>query len=408
MVWGIALAVMLVAIAGFVQAAEESGTESSAALNPGPARILSEVESFRSRVQDSGLTIKLTYTGEAFRSFRLIPENTIRYRGLADLRLALDTGKSGLWSNGEFFIEGQNGHGKNVAVNPAGDALFISNIDASDYTEINQFGFRQSFLGEKLRIRLGKQDVNQIFDVNHFGADFVFPGYTLTPTVPMPTFPAPALGTSLFIEPAGWLSMGAGIYDGAPKVESIGFNTTFDGKSGYFSLFETAWKPGFGARNQYAGNYRLGLWHHSGDFAATGDSAKVYSDNYGLYLMFEQLVFKEHPEDDDDQGLGAFFQFGWSPSDRNPVWRYVGAGFSYKGIFKGREDDALNLGLNYSWLAGSETAGKSRTHLLNIELFYVFQLASWLSLQPDFQYFDNPAADRRNGFAAGLRWILQF
>ena len=166
--------------------------------------------------------------------------------------------------------------------------------------------------------------------------------------------------------------------------------------------------PAFGAQNQYTGNYRLGLWHHSGDFAATGDSAKVYSDNYGLYLMFEQLVFKEHPGDRDDQGLGAFFQFGWSPSDRNPVWRYVGAGFSYKGIFKGREDDSLNLGLNYSWLAGSETAEKSRTHLLNIELFYVFRLASRLSLQPDFQYFDNPAPDRKNGFAAGLRWILQF
>ena len=120
MVWGIALAMMLVAVAGIVQAAEESGTESSAAMNPGPARIFSAVQRLRSRLQDSGLTINLTYTGEAFRSFRLIPDNTIRYRGLADLRLALDTGKSGLWPNGEFFIEGQNGHGKNVAVNPAG------------------------------------------------------------------------------------------------------------------------------------------------------------------------------------------------------------------------------------------------------------------------------------------------
>jgi porin len=399
---------MLVVMAEFVQAAQESGRESSAAINPGPARIYSELEDFQSRLKDSGLTIKLTYTGEAFRSFGLIPDNTIRYRGLADLRLSLDTGKSGLWPNGEFFIEGQNGHGKNFTVNPAGDALFLTNIEARDFTQISQLGFRQSFLDEKARIRLGKQDVNQIFDVNHFGGDFIFPAYTLTPTVPMPTFPAPALGTSLFVEPTGWLSMGTGIYDGAPKVENLGFDTTFDGKGGYFSIFETAWKPGFGARNQYTGNYRLGLWHHSGNFAATGDSSKVYSDNYGLYLMFEQLVFKEHPADSDDQGLGAFFQFGWSPSDRNPVWRYVGAGFSYKGIFKGREDDSLNLGLNYSWLAGSETAGNSRTHLLNIELFYVFRLASWLSLQPDFQYFDNPTQDRKNGFAAGLRWILQF
>ena len=407
-VWKIVLAVILMVIAAIVQAAEESGSESSAAMDSGPARIYSGLEDFRTRLDNCGLTIQLTYTGEAFRSFRLIPDNATRYRGLADLRLALDTGKSGLWLGGEFFIVGQNGHGKGFNVNPAGDPLPISNIDARDFTQISQFGFRQSFLDAKAGIRLGKQDVNQIFDVNHFGGDFIFPAYTLTPTVPMPTFPAPALGTSLFVEPTGWLSMEMGIYDGDPQVENLGFDTTFDGKGGYFSIFEAAWKPGFGAQNQYAGNYRLGLWHHSGDFAATGNSAKIYSDNYGLYLMFEQLVFKEHHAASDDQGLGVFFQFGWAPSDRNPVWRYVGAGFSYKGLFGGREEDSLNVGLNYSWLAVSDPAGNSRAHLANIEVFYVFQLTSWLSLQPDIQYYDNPREDRRNGFAAGLRWILQF
>jgi hypothetical protein len=38
----------------------------------------------------------------------------------------------------------------------------------------------------------------------------------------MPTFPAPSLGTSLLVEPTGWLSLGMGIYDGAPKIESSG------------------------------------------------------------------------------------------------------------------------------------------------------------------------------------------
>lgn len=113
----------------------------------------------------------------------------------------------------------------------------------------------------------------------------------------MPTFPAPGLGTLLYVEPAGWLSMGMGIYDGDPQVESLDFDTTFYGKGGYFSIFEAAWKPGFGAQNRFAGNYRLGLRHRSGDFAATGNSSnsKVYSDNFGLYLMFEQLIYKEHP-----------------------------------------------------------------------------------------------------------------
>jgi len=406
----IALAAMLAILAGIVQAAEKSGSMSSAATDSGLAWMSAELTAFGSRLKDYGLTVQLTYTGEAFHSFNLIPDNDTRFRGLMNLHLALDTGQCGLWPNGEFFIDGQNGHGKGFDVNPAGDPLPISNIDAPDFTQISQFGFIQSLLGGKARIRLGKQDVNAIFDVNHFGGDFIFPAYTLIPTIPMPTFPAPGLGTSLFVEPAGWLSMGMGIYDGDPQVESLGFDTTFDGKGGYFSIFEAAWKPGFGAQNQFAGNYRLGLWHHSGDFAATGDSSnsEEYSDNFGLYLMFEQLVYKEHPIENDDQGLGVFFQFGWAPSDRNPVWRYVGAGFSYKGLFPGRADDTLNIGLNYSWLAGSDPAGSSRTHLSNIELFYMVRLTSWLSLQPDIQYFGNPEENQSSGFAAGLRCILQF
>jgi porin len=406
----ITLAMMLGVMAVTAQASEEYGKEASTAIEPEPAWITSELDRARSKLNDYGLTVQLTYTGEAFRSFNLIPDSTTRYRGLVDLNITLDTGQIGLWPDGEFFINGQNGHGKGFVVNPAGDNLPISNIDASDFTQISQFGFQQSFLDGKARIRLGKQDVNQIFDVNHFGGDFIFPAYTLIPTVPMPTFPAPALGTSLFVEPADWLSLGMGIYDGDPKIESLGFDTTFDGKGGYFSIFEAAWKPGFGAQNRYTGNYRIGLWHHSGDFAATGDgsNSKTFSDNSGFYLMFEQLVFKEQHHDDDDRGLGVYFQFGWAPSDRNPVWRYMGAGFSYKGLFGGREHDSLNVGLNYSWLAGSESAGNSRTHLANIEVFYLARLTSWCSLQPDIQYYDNPGEDHATGFAAGLRWILQF
>ena len=406
----IALAMVLGAMAVIAQASEEHGKEASAAFAGGAEWIGSGLDGFRSRLKDYGLTVQLTYTGEAFRSFNLIPDNTTRYRGLVDLRINLDTGQSGLWPNGEFFIYGQNGHGKGFVVNPAGEDLPISNIDAQNFTQISQFGFKQSFLGGKARIRLGKQDVNEIFDVNQIGGDFIFPAYTLIPTIPMPSFPAPALGTSLFVEPAGWLSLGAGIYDGDPKIESLGFNTAFDGKGGYFSIFEAACKPGFGAQNRYAGNYRIGLWHHSGDFAATGDgsNSKTFSDNSGFYLMFEQPVFKEQHNDGDDQGLGVFFQFGWAPSDRNPVWRYMGAGFSYKGLFESREHDTLNIGLNYSWLAGSDPARNSRTHLTNIEAFYLVRLTSWGSLQPDIQYYDNPDEDQGTGFAAGLRWILQF
>jgi porin len=319
----IMLAVMVVVIAVIVQVSEGYGNEGYPAIVHSQAGSNLGLDGFRSRLKDYGITVQVTYTGEAFRSFNLIPDDATRYRGLVDLHITLDTGQSGLWPNGEFFIYGQSGHGKGLAVKPAGEALPISNIDARDFTQISQFGFQQGFLGGKAQVRLGKQDVNEIFDVNEFGGSFIFPAYTLIPTVPMPTFPAPALGTSLFVEPTDWLSLGTGIYDGAPKIGSLGFDTAFDGKGGYFSIFEAAWKPVFGDQNHYPGNYRLGLWHHNGEFAATGGDyhPKTFSGNYGFYIMFDQLVFKERSTGSDDQGLGVFFQFGWAPSDRNPLWR---------------------------------------------------------------------------------------
>jgi carbohydrate-selective porin OprB len=75
---------------------------------------------------------------------------------------------------------------------------------------------------------------------------------------------------------------------------------------------------------------------------------------------------------------------------------------------EGRGQDTLGVGLSYSWLVKADPQGDSRSHLANIEMFYIIRLTSWLSLQPDIQYYDNPGEDRQAGFAAGLRWILQF
>ena len=364
-------------------------------------------DSFRSDLEGRGITFSLQYTGEVFRGFDLADGKGSEYRGMVNLHFALDTEKMGLWPGGELFLDAQNGHGRGLSLSPGGVDLPISNIDAEDYTQIYEYGIIQKFLDATVQFWLGKQDVNTIFSVNDFGGNFIFPSFTLIPTIPMPTFPAPALGAAAFVKPVRWLSFGAGFYDGGPKVESLGFDTAFDGKGGYFSIFEPAWTPGFGEGGQYQGNYRLGFWYHSGTFDATQPDHGQFSDNYGLYLQFDQLVYRQGHGDDDDRGLGAFFQFGWAPKDRNEVTRYLGGGFSWKGFLPGREHDSLAVGIGHSRLVGSQPPGK-KINLTNVELFYMAQLTPWLSLQPDIQYFDNPAVGKSNGWALGLRWLFTF
>jgi porin len=90
------------------------------------------------------------------------------------------------------------------------------------------------------------------------------------------------------------------------------------------------------------------------------------------------------------------------------VTRYIGAGFTYKGLFPDRDEDELGIGASYTWLIGREPIGGAETHLTNVELFYEARVNSWMTLEPDFQYFDNPGEDQKNGFTAGLRWMISY
>jgi porin len=364
---------------------------------------------FLSEAEKYGITFELNYTGEAFRGSRVEPSGKTRYRGLLDISLSLDTGKAKLWSDGELFIGMQNGHGKGISVNLSGVYFPISNIEARSFTQISEFGLKQDFLDGKLSLRLSKQDVNTVFCVNESGGDFIFPSFTLIPTVPVPTFPAPALGVTLSAELTNEISARGGFYDGGPEIGKIGFDTFLEGEKGYFSIFEPGWKPTFGDKGRLQGNYRVGLWYQSGDFpdAGPGPKQKSFDGDYGFYMMINQTVYKPENHFPDGPEVGIFFQFGWAPSDRNEVSRYWGGGVTCEGLLPGRSEDIMAVGIGSMRLNG-DVSEKPKNHMTNIELFYVARLASWIALQPDVQYFSNAGPHGRSGFAAGLRSLLTF
>ena len=359
-----------------------------------------------SQLDECGITLDFDYTGEALYGFRLQPSGETRYRGLTNLRLTIDTKKIGLWRGGKFFVNGQNGYGRDVNVSPGGIVLPISNIDAPDFTQISEYGLEQNFLDGTMQLRLGKQDVNTIFCVNEYGGFPINPFYSLIPPVPMPTFPAPALGATVVAEPLKRLSLGLGFYDGSPRIGRSGFESFFDGKGGYFWILESTWKPAFGADRRLPGDYRLGFWYHSGPFAknGTGDDAETLNGNYGFYLQMNQAIYKKKRADDGEQELGIFMQFGWTPSDRNAITQYMGGGLQYRGMLTARANDTLGLAVSHTWLARADR----EIRLTSVELFYIFQLTSWIGLQPDIQYFYNTGNHPRNGLAAGVLWHVRF
>jgi len=287
-------------------------------------------------------------------------------------------------------------------------------------TQVSEYWYEQRLFNDRLGIRIGKQDVNSDLCVVDFGLEFINSSFGLIPNVPMPTFPDPGLGVTGFFEPTDWLSVGGGIYDGDPQGGEWGFDTTFDGAGGSFSLVELALKPRLG-RRRLAGKYRVGFWFHSArleelfvepehaEEELSVPTARIFPHNYGVYVAFDQMVYKEKDDPEDSQGLGMFFQFGWAPQDRNEIWRYYGVGLAYTGLLPRRDEDVFGIGLaqvrfsprlrRIDKIAESETA---------VEFFYKAQLTDWMSLQPDLQYIVRPGGTEDNAVVAGLRLDISF
>jgi len=402
------MALLLTTAALYAEASDgnEPAGEGTAAEKGLWSRASDAWQGIRSGLDKHGIALSFNYTGEVFYSYRLQPDNVARYRDETNLRLTLDTEKLGLWRGGEFFINAQAGYGRGINVAADGVTLPISNIEARNFVQISEYGLKQGLWDNAVQFIVGKQDVNTIFAVNLYGCNLINPSYALIPTVPMPTFPAPALGATIIAAPWKQLSLGLGFYEGSPRIGGSGFDTFFDSTRGYFSVAETAWKPSLGEDHRLPGDYRVGFWYHTGSFTHTriDGATETHRGSYGFYLLMNQTLYKKKGAGPSDQGLGAFLQLGWAPSDRNPVTGYVGAGLQYQGMLPGRPKDLVGLGISHTWFS----EGDRETPLVSLELFYMVQIFPWLCLQPDIQYFYNTADHQRNGLAAGCRWLVQF
>jgi porin len=127
----------------------------------------------------------------------------------------------------------------------------------------------------------------------------------------------------------------------------------------------------------------------------------------GVYLIGDQTVWS--PRHGRPGALAAFAQLGLGDGRVNQVGGYLGGGLTFTAPFPSRAQDELGVavaaarnGSHYERAqaaAGAPAAGET-----TIELTYLAQLGSWLSVQPDVQYVIHPGGtrSRRNAMVLGL------
>lgn len=357
----------------------------------------------RPKLEEHGITIGSSILYSPFGKTRGgMIDNTRRGAGytLYNLDLTADTEKMGLWKGGTFYALYQRKKGMGLTEDHMGDYQVLDGWDFREMNQLSEVWYQQTFFDEKARVKFGKQDANSDFCALSSGFDFVNTSFSIMPTVPIPTYPDPTFGFMAEVSPKEWLSLRDGVYHkngSAFNISEIEVSPTIKNKPG---------------------RYFTGFWVSGEETIVDTDEldendeyvTRTYNRNFGWYAAFEQMVYKENKDDKEDaQGLTVFGQIGMTPSARNEVDKYFGAGLHYKGLIPKRDEDIAGVGvamanfsrrLDYLYgMQGQETV---------IECFYRAQVTPWFCLQPDVQFIMNPSGSYPSSVAIGLRSVVTF
>jgi porin len=355
----------------------------------------------RTRMEDGGLTIEGSYTGE----WTGVWDGGVRrhptVRGLLDINATLDLEKVLGWQSASLFADFYWIDGNSVSAD-AGDIQGVSNIEGDDRFQIAEVWYQQSFFEGKLRAKVGKIEANSEFAFVNAAGDFINSSAGFTPTlIALPSYPDPATGLVLSWTPDERFSLTGGFMDGAATVDGVrtgsGGPATFfsDDRSGdYFVIAEAN-------LNWDGGRAGFGVWHHTGDFAefSGGES----SGTTAFYALAEHRVWKA----DDERGIDLFAQFGWADDEVSDVEWHLGLGAAWQGVCESRPSDAT--GVYVSFAALSDPAGYADDETV-VEWFYKVQLTGSVSVKPDIQFVFSPSGDSSldDAVVGGLRVEIAF
>jgi porin len=192
------------------------------------------------------------------------------------------------------------------------------------------------------------------------------------------------------------------------------------------------------------GKFKLGGWHHFGDFndqrfsasgvtladPASGGTPAKLSGDFGVYAVFEQKIYRV--AGDDDRGIGIFARASYSPPDRNLIDFYADTGLELIGLSDERPKDKFGIAVAYAHVSPRARAldgdfqtvcgpaWPARSFEALLTAVYQYEVRAGWTLQPNFQYImhpgggatnplgSNPGKVLKNAEVFGLRTVLKF
>ena len=215
-------------------------------------------------------------------------------------------------------------------------------------------------------------------------------------------------GGTVEVRPAEWNSTKVGLFMSYPQgTDSNNNGLMFRGytpdlsQNGLWFMAQTGADAALGP-GELPGNYVIGAYlYQNGPGGSAGNQT-------GLYLLSDQLVYREQPARGDirEQGLkiGTLFTFAPPYNNEFPIYGELNA--VYTGALPRRDRDSAVFGIAYAPAQQSPGA----TYALAVEAGYRFRLNAWSWIQPYAQYIVQPAGtpDVANASVIGLFMGVDF
>jgi porin len=387
-----------------------------------------DVGHVRKSLADMGIGIGGLYVSEGFGNPSGGIQQGATYDGVLELHLNGDMQKMGLWKGLCFHANGFQIHGRSITATDIGSLTTVSSFEGTPATRLFELWFEQSLLDKRISVRFGQLAADSEFLIDKGASSFLETSWPalLAQDLPSggPTYPLATTAVRVAINPNDRFGLMIAVFNGDPAGPHCTGDPQLCNNNGLDFLFDSP--PLLMAEGSYkykqdelAGTIKLGGWNHFGNFsdqrfdsgglpiAVTGLPGKVIHNVYGLYVIFDQAVWRMPGSD--AKGVDLFGRIMGAPSDRNLVDFYADGGVNFSGMVPRRPDDYLAIGFDYSSISDrahgfdlDSGVPVARNFEALLEICYTMQLKPGWTLQPDFQYIWQPGGNVPNRTGAGV------
>jgi porin len=381
----------------------------------------------RTKLIDSGVTLGLKYTGEAFYT----PSGGIRHGGVYEDQF-LATGDFDLeklvgLTGSTVHVSGFSVNGRGPSVNNVGNNMDVSSVELyrQRQTRLWTLWYQKASADNAVSFRIGQLSIddefflsttssnliNTTFVWNALGFDNTNGGtpnrYGLTNG---PGYPLGGMGARLQVNPSDNISWLTAAFAHQPEsFDRAGTQFRVDGDALLITELQYLENQAKDATGKPVA-YKIGAWFDTGKFndprydvngqplAVTGGKPAQHTGTWTLYGVADRTVWQS----ESGQAFSVFLRGGLAPDSYSVINGYVDGGFGYKGVIPGRESDILTFGVAYANVGDGlvnfdndvRRFGGSNTPVRDfetvLELTYTYNVAPWWSVQPDVQYIIHP------------------